>query len=65
VSKRYLGVMFYRILLCAGIFDGVQQNIVHPHSWSVIWIVIATALFWTLADREAADVARVSSAKQD
>ncbi len=55
--------MFYRVLLCAGIFDGVQQNIVHPHSWSVLWIILATGLFWTLADKEASEAARVSSAQ--
>ena len=56
--------MFYRVIACAGIVDGVQQNIVHPESWRVLGIIIATALFWTLADREALDAARVSSAKQ-
>jgi len=60
----YWKVMFCRVLVCAGIFDGVQQNIVHPHSWAVIGIVFATALFWTLADREATDAARASSSKQ-
>jgi hypothetical protein len=56
--------MFYRVIACAGIVDGVQQNIVHPDSWRVLGTIIATALFWTLADREALEAVRVSSAKQ-
>jgi hypothetical protein len=56
--------MFYRALACAGIVDGIQQNIVRPHSWAVFGLILAAAFFWTMADGEASEAARVSSAKQ-
>ncbi len=63
--RPYWRAMFYRVGACAGIVDGVQQNIVHPGSWTVLGIIIATALFWTLADREASEAGRVSFVRQD